>query len=335
LAALAADDERQPGIERDDSGRLTGRLWRMDAWLGDRLGAAGPLDRDLADLSAAAAARGVTGWTDATAERPDRDCEALLEAVASGAVRQRLHLMLPTVPSNGSIARMDELGVTAGPVKLLLNDVTLPGLDDLVAVMECAHRRGSPVAIHCVTRAQLALTLAALDTAGAAAGDRIEHGAIIPAEVLAELARWRVTVVTQPNFVAERGDQYLAEVPASDLPDLWRGRSLLAAGVMTAAATDAPFGSSDPWLAVRAAVRRRTLSGRVLGAAEAVSPGTAVRWWSGSAAAPSRARRLQPGQPGDLVILAAPLSDAIDGDGPVPVVATVIGGLVVKGPPAG
>jgi predicted amidohydrolase YtcJ len=332
LAALDVDAVTLPGIERNETGRPSGRLWRMDAWLGERLLAVGSETISLAslgDLSVAGAAVGVTGWTDATPERTERDTEILLEAVASGQVQQRLHLMLPSTVDQAAMTRLQDEGVTAGAVKVLLDDQTLPALDDLAAVFARAHEGSRPVAVHCVTRVQLVLTLAALEVAGVMPGDRIEHGAVIPAEVLSRLAAWGLTVVTQPNFVAERGDQYLEEVPASDLPDLWRGRSLDDAGVVTAAGTDAPFGSWDPWLAVRASVRRRTLSGRDLGPAEAVPPETALRWWSGRAMFPGRPRRILPGHPADLVLLAAPLPDAIAGDGPVPVVATVIGGAVV------
>jgi predicted amidohydrolase YtcJ len=330
LDALDVDAAMLPGIERDANGRVSGRLWRMDAWLGERLRSLSPESISLAGLSAAAAQMGITGWTDATPERPDRDTEILLEAVASGEVLQRLHLMLPSTDADAFIGRMRDVGVTAGAVKVLLDDPTLPDLDELAAVFGRAHNGGRPVAVHCVTRVQLLLTLAALDAAGVLSGDRIEHGAVIPAEVLPRLAAGGLTVVTQPNFVAERGDQYLEDVPASDLTDLWRGRSLGDAGVPTAAGTDAPFGSFDPWLATRAAVRRRTFSGRELGRAEAVSPETAMRWWSGSARFPGRPRRLLPGRPADLVILGAPLADAIAGDGPVPVVATVVGGAVIS-----
>jgi predicted amidohydrolase YtcJ len=335
LAALGVDAATLSGIERDPTGRASGRLWRLDAWLRDRLGASSSEPPSLASLSSAAAAMGITGWTDATPERSDRDTEVLLEAVASREVHQRLHLMLPSTADDASVARMRDAGVTAGAVKVLLDDPTLPALDDLASAFGRAHEAGWPVAIHCVTRVQLLLSLAALDVSGVVPGDRIEHGAVIPAEVLAGLAARGLTVVTQPNFVAERGDQYLEDVPASDLTDLWRGRSLGDAGVATAAGTDAPFGSWDPWLAVRAAVRRRTLSGRELGPAEAVSPETAVHWWSGTARFPARPRHLLPGHQADMVLLAAPLPDAIAGDGPVPVVATVIGGAVVSWPRGG
>jgi predicted amidohydrolase YtcJ len=240
--------------------------------------------------------------------------------------------MLPSTPDQDAVARMAEVAVTAGAIKIMLDDTTLPSLDQLTAAITGAHTRHRPVAVHCVTRVQLLLTLAALDAAGGLRGDRIEHGAVIPQDTLPHLAQSGITVVTQPNFVAERGDQYLAEVPSPDVPDLWRGSSLAAAGVATAAGTDAPFGSSDPWLAVRAAMRRRTPSGQLLGAQEAVTSTTAVRWWSGHPAAPACPRRVRPGEPADLVVLGAPLSVALEGDGPVPVVATLIGGrLVTRG----
>jgi predicted amidohydrolase YtcJ len=135
--------------------------------------------------------------------------------------------------------------------------------------------------------------------------------------------------------VTERGDQYLADLPASDLPDLWRGRSLADAGVALAAGTDAPFGSWDPWLAVRAAVRRRTATGHVLGLSEAVPPNTALRWWGGTPAMPGRPRRLRPGDPADLVVLSSPLAAAIADEQPVPVLATIIGGVVLTAPQVG
>jgi predicted amidohydrolase YtcJ len=335
LAALGVDQAIHPGIDRDAAGRPTGRLWRMDAWVGDRLRAAGAPAIDLGALSAAAARVGITGWTEATPERGDDDTALLLEAVASGVMRQRLHLMLPSTADLTAVTRLGEVGVTAGPVKIMLDDPTLPGLDELTRVMGQAHGRGWPVAVHCVTRVQLLLTLAALDAAGRVNGDRIEHGAVIPEEALPRLAQGEITVVTQPNFVAERGDQYLAEVPASDLPDLWRGRSLAVAGVAVAAGTDAPFGSPDPWVAVRAAIRRRTYLGQVLGAGEEVDAATALRWWAGWPNRPARPRRLAAGQPADLVVLRAPLAVALAGDGPVPVAATLIGGEVITAAAAG
>ena len=305
----------------------------MDQWLAARLS---PSDRrqppDLFELSQAAAALGVTGWTEATPERSGRDTGVLLAAVASGAVRQRLHLMLPTAGAADTaeaVAEVGARGLTAGPVKILLDDPDLPDLDAFTATITRIHREQRSVAVHCVTRVQLLLTLAALELAGPRGGDRIEHGAVIPVETLPTIVRLGLTVVTQPNFVAERGDEYLTDVAADEWPDLWRGRSLVEAGILVAAGTDAPFGVADPWLGIRAAARRRTPSGRVLGPAEAVTTGVALQWWWGTGPEPAVRRRLRPGHPADLVVLAVPLPEALAGDHPVPVRATIIGGTVV------
>jgi len=347
LRLVGAEDTTLPGIERGADGRATGRLWRMDGWLGERLmspeprGGSGvrgkkPSDKALWGLSRDALARGVTGWTDATPGRDDQESAALLEAAAEGAVLQRLHLMSPleSAPrsATGTATR------ATGPVKVLLDDGDLPSLDWLSELVSSAHGSGRAVAVHCVTRVQLALAAAAFESATQrigqrrqreSEGDRIEHGAVIPPEFLPLLADRNLTVVTQPNFVYERGDEYLEEVDADDLPHLWRARSLIEAGVALAAGTDAPFGSSDPWLALRASMRRLTRSGRSLGAREALSWKTALKLWMGDARAPAVPRKVEVGQPADLVLLGAPLPDALYGDGPVQVRATIIGGEIV------
>src|SRR4051794_15522693 len=53
-----------PQAERDGAGRLTGRIWRGDAWLRSRLADDAP---DLAPLGRRLASYGVTGLTDASA----------------------------------------------------------------------------------------------------------------------------------------------------------------------------------------------------------------------------------------------------------------------------
>ena len=294
-AGLAALDAEQ--ANRRQGSNVTGRGGSpagCGEWInGWRSGSARPsaaIPLDLSELSQEAAALGVTGWTEATPERSDRDTGVLLEGVASGAVRQRLHLMLPTAraaDTAGAVAEVGARGLTAGPVKILLDDPDLPALDAFTATITRIHREQRPVAVHCVTRVQLLLTLAALEVAGPRGGDRIEHGAAIPVETLPTIARLGLMVVTQPNFVAERGDEYLTDVAADELPDLWRGRSLVDAGIPVAAGTDAPFGGPDPWLAIRAAIRRRTPSGRVLGPAEAVTTGVALH----GGGVPARRRR--------------------------------------------
>jgi predicted amidohydrolase YtcJ len=320
------DGEQAAGVERDAAGRATGRLWRLDRLLEGRWPV--PPTVELRELSTRAATLGVTGITDATPGRADEETEALRSAVVDGEIAQRVLLMVrPDAPHRSPA--VDGL-VADGPVKVLLDDLTLPGLDELASVIAGAHQAGRPVAIHCVTRPQFVLAIAALDTAGPSGADRIEHGAVIPAELIGDLKRLEVTVVTQPNFVAERGEAYLSEVDPVDRVDLWRAGSLVAMGVRIAIGTDAPFGGLDPWRAAQAAVERSTSSGQVLGAAEVVPAVTALGWLSGFAEAPWRSRRIEPGAPADLIVLDSSAEAAVS-RGRGSVAATIVAGRVVHG----
>lgn len=256
---------------------------------------------DLSSLGARLARYGVTGITDAT---PDLEPEA----VDRSEICQRMHVLAPG--------------------KRILHDDALD-LDGLAEWIDVRHGAGVPVALHCVTAAQLIVTVAALRLTGCHPGDRIEHAAVVPDEAVPGLAGLGVTVVTQPNFVAERGDEYVADVPATEHHELWRVRTLLQAGVPVALSTDAPFGRDDPWAAMRAAVARRTPSGRILGPDETVSTAQALAMFLGSAHDPSRPRVLAPGELGDLCVLSAPPDRVLAALDAGLVAATIVAGEVV------
>jgi predicted amidohydrolase YtcJ len=319
LGVSAADD---PGIERDAAGHPTGRLFRMDAWL------AGCLPRDpgipdLAGLSARLAALGVTGITDATPGAASSDVADVITASDDGRLVQRVHVMCPAevdVPDHRLVRR--------GPEKFMLDDDRLPEIDGFAAALARAHAAGVQAAIHCVTAIQLVFALSALEMAGPSRGDRIEHAAIVPGDMLERLASSTATVVVNPGLLFERGDAYLVDVEERERPDLLRGESLWQAGVPVAAGTDAPFGSGDPWVAVAAAHRRRTRRGAALGPAEAIDESRALALFAGDADDPSRRRSLSAGEPGDLCVLDGDALPYPAGDGG-PVVATAVAGRVV------
>jgi predicted amidohydrolase YtcJ len=133
----------------------------------------------------------------------------------------------------------------------------------------------------------------------------MEHGAVIPPELVGAVARLGLVVVTQPNFVAERGEQYRTDVDPDDLPSLYRCGSLLRAGVAVAAGTDAPFGGADPWAAMRAAVHR------TLGPDERIGPAQALTLFLGSATHPARPRTVDTGTSADLCLLHVPLDEQL------------------------
>lgn len=288
-----------PGLERE-----AGRLWRGDAWLRERIGAQPP---PLAPIGRRLAALGVTAVTDASVTTDAAAAARLAEAHRSGALPQRLLLM-----SGGPLEAPADGAFAVGPVKVLLDDHDLIDLEDFVARIARARRWGRAVAVHCVTAAELALTLAAFGEAGARPGDRIEHGGVIPLDAVAEIRALGLAVVTQSAFVHERGDRYMTEVDPADQPDLYRCASLRAAGVPVAGSSDAPYASADLWAAMDAAVERRTLAGRELGHGERVDARTALEMYVGDPRAPGGpARRVAVGAAADLCLLHAPLREAL------------------------
>ncbi|KPI07555.1 Amidohydrolase 3 [Actinobacteria bacterium OK074] len=253
-----------------------GRFWRED----ERLrGHAPPVPLDLPGVGRRAAALGVTGFTNAD----PRPAAGLVETLA--ALPQRVVVM--------SVDRS---------VKLMLDDATLPTPDQLAHTI--AESRPRPVAVHCVTRVQLLVTLLALDEAGPVTGDRVEHGSVIPAETLPWLKRLGVTVVTQPHFPAERGRAYATDVDADDRAHLYRCRTLAEAGIPVAAGTDAPYGTADPWAVMRAAADRED--------GEAIDRRAALGLFLGQPQLPGRAREVDVGAPADLCLLHVPLRAALD-----------------------
>lgn len=304
-AGLASADH--PGIERDAAGAPTGRLWRADDWLRTRLPPAPPAD--LASVGRRLLRTGVTAVTDATPDLGRTALDSIGSAVRSGALPQRVHLL--GVPLDGPPAPPHRR-ITVGPYKIVLADSGLPALDDLVERIRLAHAAGRAVAVHCVTREALFLLLAAFDETGTRPGDRVEHAALVPAEFVGVLAARGLRVVTQPGFIADRGDDYHRDVPASDLPDLYRCRRLSEAGVPVGLSSDAPYGPADPWQVMAAAVRRGTPGGAVLGAAEVLSPYAALRSYLTPPDDPGGTpRRVGEGAPADLLLLRTPLWDAL------------------------
>jgi predicted amidohydrolase YtcJ len=254
------------------------------------------------------ASYGVTGVTDATPDFGPDDVVKFADAHHHGELAQRVHCLAPG--------------------KVILHDDGLD-VDGLAAWVGARHAEGGTVAVHCVTAAQLVVALAALRAAGTRPGDRIEHAAVVPDDCLTDLAGLGVTVVTQPNFVAERGDQYLVDVPADEHSHLWRYASLLAANVPVVMSTDFPFGDADPWAAMRAAVVRRTTAGAALGAAESVPARVALTGFLGSPEDPRTPRSVSTGEVADLCMLAASPEEVLRELDADMVAGTIVEGRVV------
>ncbi len=313
LAQLGADHAHHPGIERTPDGSPTGRLWRADHWLGDAIGA--PEGLSLRDLGARLASYGITHVTDATPT--SGHLPLLAAAVASGDLPQHVQVL--------AVAAGDHPGLGVGPVKIVVGDHDLPDLGDLVADITRARSASRAVAVHCVTRTALALTIAAFDAAGGTVdGDRIEHCAVAGPDLIDAIGERGLRVVTQPSLVARRGVDYALRSEEADRPDLWPYASLLRAGVPVGLSSDAPYGDPDPWATLRAA------SGRDLNPAEKVPAATALAGLQSLLTDPGGpARRVAVGEPADLVLLDRSLEAALRDLDADCLRATVIDGRVV------
>src|SRR6201993_703118 len=124
-------------------------------------------ETDLAELSRRITATGVTGVTDATPDLGADDMVSLMVAHRRGEFRPRLRFL--------------------SPGKKILQDDHLD-LDALTDWIAENHGTDRPVALHCVTAAQLVVAIAALRAAGSHPLDRIEHAAVVPDDNLADLA---------------------------------------------------------------------------------------------------------------------------------------------------
>jgi predicted amidohydrolase YtcJ len=321
LEKLLQHSAPPPGLERDQAG-YTGRLFDEDAWLRTAMGSVPP---DFADVSAHLATLGITGVTDMSPANDPLMAAHFRSQQGAGHLKQS-SLLAGSLP----LAKFEFGGWLAlGPAKLHLHEAALPDLDEVIRFVRQAHDQGRGVAVHCTTECELVYALSVLDSGGTQRGDRIEHAGITPDTALVEMKRLGLWAVSQPHFIAERGDQYAKAVEPRDLPLLYRLRSFLRAGVPLAGGSDAPFGAADPWAATAAAVSRTTGSGRVIGPDEALSPEEAVALFLADPHDLTRQRRIEAGARADLVLLDRPWQDARSRLSASDVRLTIAGGTII------
>lgn len=317
----AARVEHAPAeqVERDADATVTGRLFAPDDWLSRYVPREPP---DLAGVGRELTRFGITGVTDATPYRDPDDLTHLRAAAGDDTVPQRV-----VVTGAPDLDRGDVHPLVVGPAKVVVPDHDPPDIDALAGEIAVAHDQQLPVAIHCASRLALVLTVAALEETGSRPGDRIEHGAVVPPELFGRLLALGVTIVTQPGFVHARGDRYLEEVEPEDVPHLWRCGSLVEAGIPVGFGSDAPLGPADPWAIIRAAIERRTRSGRELGPGERLAAEQALaRFLTPWDAAGGPRRRVEVGAAADLCLLHLPLVAALAEPGADAVRLTIVDG---------
>lgn len=302
----------------------SGRLWILNSLAMAEMGLTEPVNGRLLDSDLKLRAKsqfpdlkplvhrllsyGVTGVTEVTPSNGMAEYERYIKEARP----LRLSVM----------GRAELSSAQSSHLKLHYHDHDLPALDALADEIKRAHKAGRKIAAHCVTRAELMLTLAAIEMAGPVNGDRIEHAAIADDAAIEWMVKLDLIVVTQPNFIAERQAAYLKDVPQFEHKNLWRLKAFADAGLNLAAGSDAPFGDPNPWAAMAAAVNRPSgFEG------EAISPEMALAIYTkptnDAGASP---RKIKIGEAADICLLDRSWAEARENLASVKVKATWIGG---------
>lgn len=315
-----AEHKNLPGVEVDKNGIPTGRLFRLDAWLGQQLGRQDPIDVSV--LSRQMASFGVTGFTDTSATNKATTVKQFQEMHERGGILQKAYLM-------------GDDSLDSGHLKILLDEDNLPHLNELEARIRCAREKKRGVAFHCVSHIELLFAIAALNSCAnldphTQFADRIEHGAMIFDDVLPMLRALNLSVITQPGFLYERGPQYQKNLTEYELAHLYRYQRLLDAGIMVGLSSDAPYGPLNPWQVMKGAVERKTSAGDVIGPQERVTPEQALIGYLSDAKAPGGAvRRIAVGEQADMCLLTRAWSGVKADLSQVLVAHTVVSGELI------
>jgi len=210
-------------------------------------------------------------------------------------------------------------------------------LDDPAAYRERAlgaYRAGWPLALHAIGDAAIDLALDLIGEAQerygrCAAPCRIEHFGIARPDQVERAGLLGVAVTPQAGFIGPIGDQMAALVGPEREDWLYRGRSVIDAGIVLAGSSDLPVADNNLRRGMQAAVDRRTDSGAVLGGSEAITPEEALRthteWAARATGQLADKGTLERGKLADFTVFSAsPLTAPSIAE--LDIVATVVGG---------
>lgn len=136
---------------------------------------------------------------------------------------------------------------------------------------------------------------------------RIEHCCCAPPAIQSRMARLGVIDSSAAGFIFSLGDAYLRNRPVSDIEWMWPHRNMLDHGVLVCGHSDAPVCERNPFLGMWSMVTRKTSSGAVIAAKQAITVDEAMRCYTlHPAIAEGRADHkgtLTPGKLADLIVL--------------------------------
>ncbi len=204
--------------------------------------------------------------------------------------------------------------------------------------LDC-HEAGFQVAFHAVDEETVAAVITALEYVDKNSPvktrrHRIEHCGECPPALMERIKKLGAVIVTQPPFIYYSGERYLATVPQSQQPWLYRIKSPLEAGIVVAGSSDTPVVPADPLVGIYAAVTRQAENGQVLLPEESITVEQALALYTVNAAYTSFEEKtkgsITPGKLADMVVLSGdPTRVPPEKIKDIKVEMTIIGGEVV------
>ncbi len=318
---------------------------------------------DIARASDAFLAAGITSVVDAQVTR--REMTGYREALRRGLLRVRVTGMpissqLDAFESLGLVGRPGDDRLAIGPMKFYADGALTGGTaafstpygrsgefggslywSSEAAFREAigrAHAAGWQVGVHAQGDRAIERVLDAYEAALQAnprdgARHRIEHCGGPRPDQLDRMARLGIIAIGQPRYFWDAGDDWLAAFDPSRAHRLQPYREMVRAGVRFIISTDAPVASYRPLDTIATGVLRRTVSGALIGADQALNAAEIVRAYTIDAAvsffAEDRLGSLEAGKLGDVTVIDGDLfATAPERIAGLSVAMTVVGGDV-------
>lgn len=214
--------------------------------------------------------------------------------------------------------------------------IPLHPVEELRELIRLAHVAGWQIATHAIGDRAIDVVLSAFADAQREhtrpkPGHRIEHCMLLDAGLIARLRRQNIWSIGQPEFLSRLGDAYVLALDEERANRLSPYATLDRQDVAQAFSSDCPVVPGAPLDGIRAAIERKTVSGRILNESERLSVESALYAYTAAPAFASRADRdrgtLEVGKFADFTILTAdPTTTPVAEWEQVKVAATIIGG---------
>jgi predicted amidohydrolase YtcJ len=353
LAGITRETEEPPGarIERDPAtGEPNGVLYEMLGYIRSQVMppfSVAEMAEGIALADHNLISCGITSIQEATISNDLKRWQTIGELKQAGRLHSRVRMMAGAparrqFEATGLKTGSGDYRMGLGAVKVMVTKATgelNPPFEELKQLALESHQAGFQLAFHAEEEEVVAAvieTLEYIDRHSPVVGrrHRIEHCSECPPYLLERLKKLGVVIISHPASLYYNGERYLATVPESQLPWLYRIRSPLESGLIVAAASDAPVMPVNPLVGICGAVTRKAESGQVLLPEECITVEQALSLYTTGAAYASFEENIKgsitPGKLADMVVLSDdPTRVPPEKIKDIKVEMTIIGGEVV------